>query len=55
MRVRRYVYFALVSEQLSAAAIKAEVGLEPDEVGVRGSRLRIPARSSVAYLEGRLP
>ncbi|GAA1768241.1 DUF4279 domain-containing protein [Luedemannella helvata] len=39
MRVRQYVYFALAFERVSAAAITAEVGLEPEEVGVRDSRL----------------
>ncbi|WP_432977718.1 DUF4279 domain-containing protein [Dactylosporangium sp. CA-233914] len=39
MRVRQYVYFALRSERISAVQIAREIGLEPDEVKVQGSRL----------------
>ncbi|MER7003394.1 DUF4279 domain-containing protein [Dactylosporangium sp. NPDC000555] len=39
MRVRQYVYFALRSERVSAVQIAREIGLEPDEVKVQGSRL----------------
>lgn len=38
MRLRQYVYFALKSEEVSAAEITASLGVEPDEVVVRGSR-----------------
>ena len=38
MRLRQYVYFALKSEEVSAAEITARLGVEPDEVVVRGSR-----------------
>ncbi|MFS8100192.1 GNAT family N-acetyltransferase [Lentzea alba] len=38
MRVEQYSYFALWSETVSAADISVRLGLEPDEVLVRGSR-----------------
>jgi uncharacterized protein DUF4279 len=37
VRVEQYVYFAIASEVVSAVEIAAAVGLEPDEVLVRGS------------------
>ena len=43
MRVRQYVYFALHSRQVSAAEITAKLGIEPDEISVRGSRQTDPA------------
>ncbi|MDG4791801.1 DUF4279 domain-containing protein [Micromonospora sp. WMMD1102] len=38
MRVHQYVYFALASRQVPAADITARLGIEPDEVKIRGSR-----------------
>jgi hypothetical protein len=40
--VNQYVYFALSSYGTSAADITAILGLEPDEVTVRGSRIAAP-------------
>ncbi|BCJ60721.1 DUF4279 domain-containing protein [Micromonospora endophytica] len=39
MRVHQYAYFALRSERLSAQEMTARVGLEPDRVTLRGSRI----------------
>ncbi|MET8229855.1 DUF4279 domain-containing protein [Micromonospora sp. NPDC005298] len=39
VRVHQYAYFALRSERLSAQEMTARVGLEPDRVMVRGSRM----------------
>ncbi|MEU5786400.1 DUF4279 domain-containing protein [Micromonospora purpureochromogenes] len=44
MIVSQYVYFALSSERVSAAEITARLGIEPDEIVVRGSRVASPAR-----------
>jgi hypothetical protein len=44
MRVDQYAYFALHSSVLPAAEMAARVGLEPDEVVVRGSRTADPPR-----------
>lgn len=44
MRVAQYVYFALSSEDMPAAAIAAHLGIEPDEVLVRGARRMDPPR-----------
>jgi hypothetical protein len=38
MRIRQYVYFALRSRELSATEMATRLGLEPDEVLLRGSR-----------------
>jgi hypothetical protein len=38
MRIRQYVYFALFSQQTSAAEMEAWLGIEPDEISVRESR-----------------
>ncbi|MFE6049146.1 DUF4279 domain-containing protein [Kitasatospora sp. NPDC056446] len=50
MPVHQYVYFALFSRHTSAAAMAELLGIEPDEVTVRGSRLTgptvIPVRHS---------
>ncbi|MFE9204359.1 DUF4279 domain-containing protein [Micromonospora sp. NPDC007230] len=42
MRVHQYVYFKLASRQVPAAEITARLGVEPDEVTVRGSRQTEP-------------
>ncbi|MBL7499652.1 DUF4279 domain-containing protein [Frankia sp. CNm7] len=42
MRVRQYVYFALKSDGVSAAEMTARLGIEPDEVAIRGSRRAEP-------------
>ncbi|MFC7619479.1 DUF4279 domain-containing protein [Microlunatus sp. GCM10028923] len=44
MRIRQYVYLALTSSKLSASQIGQRIGLEPDEVGVLGSRRADPPR-----------
>ena len=44
MIVSQYVYFALSSERVSAAEITARLGIEPDEIAVRGSRVASPPR-----------
>ncbi|WP_253784054.1 DUF4279 domain-containing protein [Nocardia amikacinitolerans] len=38
MKTRQYCYFALKSDTLSAAEITRQLGMEPDEVRVGGSR-----------------
>ncbi|REF00740.1 DUF4279 domain-containing protein [Thermomonospora umbrina] len=42
MRIRQYVYFALFSRQTSAEQMTTRLGIEPDEVSVRGSRRAAP-------------
>ncbi len=42
LRIRQYVYFALKSETMPAAAITAHLDVEPDCVGVRGARRSVP-------------
>jgi hypothetical protein len=44
MLVHQYVYFALSSNQVSAAEITARLLVDPDEVVIRGSRHVEPAR-----------
>ncbi len=44
MRAEHYVYFALKSDCVPAADITARLGIEPDKVSVRGSRLADPPR-----------
>lgn len=43
MRLHQYVYFALQSNHVSAAEMTTRLGIEPDEVVVRGSRQTDPA------------
>ncbi|GAA1404154.1 DUF4279 domain-containing protein [Catellatospora coxensis] len=50
MRLRQYVYFALKSEEVSAAEITARLGVEPDEVVVRGSRRTDPFVRPVCHI-----
>ena len=40
----QYVYFTLISETLTADAIAAEVGIDPDRTSVLGSRQMTPRR-----------
>ena len=42
MRIKQYVYFALKSEHVTAAAMAEQIGLAADEVSVRGSRIARP-------------
>lgn len=42
MRLHQYVYFALKSEEVSASEMTAWLGIEPDEVVMRGSRQTDP-------------
>ncbi|MFI5671104.1 DUF4279 domain-containing protein [Streptomyces sp. NPDC051704] len=49
MLLRQYVYFALFSRRTSAAEITALLGIEPDEVSVRGSRFTEPAVIPVSH------
>lgn len=44
MIVSQYAYFALTSSRVPAAEITARLGIEPDEIVVRGSRNADPAR-----------
>jgi hypothetical protein len=44
VRISQYVYFALRSERTTAHEMTAQLGLEPDEIGVRGSRRADPPR-----------
>ncbi|MEV0725354.1 DUF4279 domain-containing protein [Micromonospora purpureochromogenes] len=44
MIISQYAYFALSSHRVSAAEITARLGMEADEIVVRGSRLASPAR-----------
>ncbi|MFF3443220.1 DUF4279 domain-containing protein [Streptosporangium sp. NPDC002721] len=44
MRVRQYVYFALFSRHTSAEEMARWLGIEPDEITVRGSRGAEPVR-----------
>ena len=43
VRVRQYVHFSITSQHVTASEITARLGIEPDEVTVRGSRLTDPA------------
>ncbi|WP_345674697.1 DUF4279 domain-containing protein [Yinghuangia aomiensis] len=47
MQVEQYVYFALKSHRTPAADMTAFLGIEPDEVVVRGSKRASPARPVV--------
>ncbi|MFC5753757.1 DUF4279 domain-containing protein [Actinomadura rugatobispora] len=47
MRISQYAYFALRSPVVPAAEMAARLGLEPDEVTVRGSRTVDPPRPAV--------
>ena len=42
LRISQYVYFALKSETVPAAAITARLGVDPDSVRVRGARRLAP-------------
>ena len=42
MRIKQYVYFALMSERITGAAMAEQIGLPADEVSVRGSRIAGP-------------
>lgn len=44
VRIRQYVYFALHSERTPAHVLTAGIGVEPDEIAVRGSRHAEPPR-----------
>ncbi|GAA1616126.1 DUF4279 domain-containing protein [Catellatospora bangladeshensis] len=50
MRLRQYAYFALKSEAVSASEMTAWLGIEPDEVGVRGSRQTDPFVRPVCHV-----
>ncbi|MDI2131583.1 DUF4279 domain-containing protein [Yinghuangia seranimata] len=49
MPLRQYAYFALISKHTSAAEMTAFLGIEPDEVLVRGSRMTEPAVIPTAH------
>jgi hypothetical protein len=38
MKLRQYVYFRVWSDTLDPETLTARIGIEPDEIGVRGSR-----------------
>jgi hypothetical protein len=42
--MRQYCYFAVSSQLVTADSMAAEIGLEPDVKGVRGSRMPDPPR-----------
>ncbi|MGN9889902.1 DUF4279 domain-containing protein [Micromonospora sp. L31] len=44
MIISQYAYFALSSNRVSSAEITARLGIEPDEIVVRGSRRANPVR-----------
>ncbi|MEW2330033.1 DUF4279 domain-containing protein [Micromonospora chersina] len=44
MLISQYAYFKLASVRVTAAEITARLGIDPDEVSVRGSRLAQPPR-----------
>ncbi|MEU5529419.1 DUF4279 domain-containing protein [Micromonospora chersina] len=44
MLISQYAYFKLASAHVSAAEITARLGIEPDEIRVRGDRLAQPPR-----------
>ncbi|MBQ0892801.1 DUF4279 domain-containing protein [Micromonospora sp. U56] len=44
MIISQYAYFALSSNRVSAAEITGRLGIEPDEIVVRGSRRASPVR-----------
>lgn len=44
MRMNQFVYFTLRSETMSATEITARLGVEPDEITVRGSIQSDPVR-----------
>ncbi|GAA3008511.1 DUF4279 domain-containing protein [Streptosporangium longisporum] len=48
MRISQHAYFALRSTTMTPAQITARIGLEPDEVTLRGSRSADPPRP-IAY------
>lgn len=50
MRLHQYVYFALKSEEVSAAEITVRLGVEPDEVVVRGSSQTDPFVRPVCHI-----
>lgn len=49
MPLRQFVYFALFSKHTSVAEMTAVLGIEPDEVSVRGSRFTEPAVIPVSH------
>lgn len=42
MRIRQFVYFGLLSSQVSATEITARLGVEPDRIAVLGARNTAP-------------
>jgi hypothetical protein len=42
VRIRQYSYFGLFSQVMSSAEMTGELGIEPDEFRVRGSRVSDP-------------
>ena len=44
MRIRQFVYFAIISERVTAAEIATRLALEPDQAVVQGSRSAEPMR-----------
>lgn len=49
LRIRQYAYFAIGSGEITAVEMTRAIGLEPDEVSVRGSRHAIPGHRPVPY------
>ena len=44
MKIKQYVYFGISSEVLTAEEIGTRIGLVPDRITVRGSRIEDPPR-----------
>ncbi|MFD8532439.1 DUF4279 domain-containing protein [Streptosporangium canum] len=55
MEVDQYVYFALKSERMSAEEMTARLGLEADEITIRGSRRSEPPRPAVHIWQISIP
>ncbi|MFB7618312.1 DUF4279 domain-containing protein [Kitasatospora sp. NPDC056181] len=49
MPLRQYVYFALFSQRVSADEMTSQLGIAPDEVSVRGSRITEPKAIPVSH------
>lgn len=47
MRIKQRCYFAVWSEQMTAEEVTARLGMDPDHVMVRGSRMADPARPAL--------
>jgi hypothetical protein len=57
MKIEQYAYFGIYSDEMPPDEITARVGVEPDHVAVRGSRIQDPPRpvSHMWHVECREP